>query len=152
MKDDHNSKSVDLSNTTAPVRQHMEELFAFLYLLPKMMLMALWKKMLLKSAKTYHSDPWFSTHLSVLPLWKAIEIQHPSEFYLRAHVLPICGSAKDWTSRSARCFFFSLNTPFHSLSVASYDNVMDENLVDFWCRLSCCEVPKKCLKFNSNSR
>ena len=41
---------------TATVRQHMEE-FAFMRLLPKKILMALQKKILLKSAKNYDSDP-----------------------------------------------------------------------------------------------
>ena len=73
------------------------------------------------------------------------------------------------TSRSVKSFFFlSSNTLFHSLSLTSYDNVINVKLIitreisftkalanrrfDFWCRLSCCEGPKKCLKLNSNSR
>ena len=35
-----------------------------------MILMALWKKMLLKSAGNFDSDPWLLTHLSVLNFMK----------------------------------------------------------------------------------
>ena len=73
----------------------------------------------------------------------------PGECYFRAHALWICDNVKDSTSRSFMHFFFQV--------LAFYDNVIDANLVinrkvlltwacanrrfDFWCWLSCCEVP-----------
>ena len=99
-----------------------------------MMSMALWKKMLLKSDQFRFS---------------------PGEFYFRTCALQICDNAKDCTSRSVRRFFFFLKG--QSWSVAFADNLIDANLVitrkilftlaranrrfDFWCWLSCCEVP-----------
>ena len=50
MKGNWNLKSVDLSNTTAPARQHVEE-FPFMCLLPKMMLMCCERKCYLKAPK-----------------------------------------------------------------------------------------------------
>ena len=100
-----------------------------------MMSMALWKKMLLKSDQFRFS---------------------PGEFYFRTCALQICDNAKDCTSRSVRHFFFFF-FKVQSWSVAFADNLIDVNLVitrkilftwaranqrfDFWCWLSCCEVP-----------
>ena len=101
-----------------------------------MMSIALWKKMLLKSNQFRFS---------------------PGEFYFRTCALQICDNTKDCTSRSVRRFFFFFFLKFKSWSVALADNLIDANLVitrkilftwaranrrfDFWCWLSCCEVP-----------
>ena len=48
-----------------------------------MILMALWKKMLLKSAGNFDSDPWLLTHLSVLNFmkgdWNSISVDHSNK-------------------------------------------------------------------------
>ena len=96
MKGEWNSISVDLSNKTASARICLQALATK----NDVDGIVKEKKMLLKSAKNYDSDPWFLTHLSVLLLWKASEIQYPSEFYFQACVLTICGNAKDCITRS----------------------------------------------------
>ena len=96
MKGKWNSISVDLLNKTASARICLHALATK----NDVDGVVKEKKMLLKSAKNYDSDPWFLTHLSVLLLWKTSEIQYPSEFYFQVCVLTICGNAKDCTSRS----------------------------------------------------
>ena len=98
-----------------------------------MMLMALWKKMLLKSNQFRFS---------------------PGEFYFRTCALQICDNAKDFTSRSIRRFFFFYSSILkccfrwqsywcefghHKEILFTWERA--NRRFDFWCWLSCCEVP-----------
>ena len=96
------------------------------------MSMVLWKKMLLKSDRNLDSAP-----VNVI-------FEHvPCGFVITQRIVP----------QDLLCIFFRVQ----SWSLAFYDNVIDANLVitrkvlltwacanrrfDFWCWLSCCEVP-----------
>ena len=78
---------VDLFNTTASARQHVEE-FALMPLSPKLMFMALWNKMLLKAPKLTIRPLILNSPFSFASM-KGNKILYTGECCFRAHALLI---------------------------------------------------------------
>lgn len=117
---------VDLFNTTASARQHVEE-FALMPLSPKLMFMALWNKMLLKAPKLTIRPLILNSPFSFASM-KGNKILYTGECCFRAHALLILVMQRSSSGTVVVVFFF--RTQVRTLCLATYDcNVIYMNLV-----------------------